>query len=321
MKVLVTGAEGFVGSALCEALRHSGCIVRKALRHAGGCGGADDELVEVGDIGKKPKWDAAVAGVDAVVHLAARTHILKEISRDPESEFRRVNVEATRTLAEAARCAGVRRFVFVSTIQVLGNATADSPFCADDSPRPQGPYARSKLEAERALIAAAAESAMETVILRPPLIYGPGVKGNFLRLMRLVDRGLPLPFGRLRNQRSLLGVRNFADAIVVSLRHPAAAGGTFLLCDGEDLSTAELAARLAAACGRRARLLPVPERVLRVLLRAAGGERLVERLAGSLCVDGRGFRERLGWTPPVSVEAGLRETACWYRRQHQEGCQ
>jgi len=303
--LLITGATGFVGSRLHEAAVRENIWVRRALRRRNGIDG-----VVVGDLGPCNDWSDALEGVEVVVHLAARVHIAADAAVDPMAEFRRVNVDGTVNLAKQAALAGSRRLVFVSSIKVNGEGTGlGKPFTTADAPGPRGPYAVSKFEAEQALRRVEKETGLEVVIIRPPLVYGPGVKANFLRLMRAVRKGVPLPFGRVRNKRSLVAVDNLVDLIMTCIDHPAAAGRTFLVSDGEDLSTPGLIRKLARAMGRPARLLPVPPALLRLGGRAVGKMAEVERLIGSLQVDAGHTRKMLGWRPPVSVDEALRQTA------------
>ncbi len=312
MRVLVTGATGFVGRALCQDLPRRGWQVRAAVRQddnlPAGC-----ELQLVGEIGPDTDWGEALDGIDAVAHLAARTHVMSETAKDSIAAFRRTNVEGTLQLARAAARAGVGRFVFLSSMKVLGDASPDGPLTDASSPNPEDPYGISKCEAEAGLREIANQLQLEVVILRPPLVYGPGVKGNFLSLLRLIERSVPLPLGGVRNQRSLLYLGNLVDAIDLCLSHDGAAGRTFLIRDGEDLSTAELVRRLAAALGRRAPLFPLPEGVLRLAAGCIGRRAAAQRLLGSLVVDDGDIRRQLGWSPPFTVEQGLAETAAWFR--------
>lgn len=315
-RILVTGANGFVGRALCMALAAEGYPVRAALRESAPASLQElevEELVCVGKIGPDTDWTSGLKGVDAVVHLAARVHVMREFAADPLAEFRRVNVEGTRGLARAAAAAGVRRLVFVSTLKIHGESSGARGFSESDPPQPTDPYAISKWEAEQALHEIAGQTGLETVILRPPLVYGPGVKGNFLRLMDWIARGVPLPLASIRNSRSLLYLDNLVAAIEACLREPSAAGETFLLKDDGDLSTPELIRQLARAMGGRARLLPFPVPLLALLGAAAGQSAAVARLTGSLVADDAKIRRVLGWLPPLSPEQGLTATAGWYR--------
>jgi nucleoside-diphosphate-sugar epimerase len=309
MKVLVTGANGFVGRELDGELLRRGYLVRGALRQFGSGASLVDgaEPVVVGTINAATDWKAALAGCDVVVHLAARVHVMHDKASDPLAEFREVNTEATLNLARQAAQAGVRRFIFISTIKVNGEGR-DEPYREADAPAPLDAYAISKWEAEQGLQRIAQETGLEVVILRPPLLYGPGVKANFLRLLRVVARGWPLPFGAVRNRRSLLYLGNFVDAIRLCVEHPGAAGQTFLLDDGKPVSTPDVARALARAMNRPARLLAVPVGVLQFVGTLLGKRAEVARLAGSLYVDSSAIRSRLGWKPPFSMEEGLAAT-------------
>ena len=308
---LVTGATGFVGTKLLAALQ--GRAVRRALRQPAANPLPGDSLI--GDIGPDTDWSAALAGADCVVHLAARTHVLKEDAADPLAAYRRINVEATRRLAQQAAAAGMRRFVFLSSIKVNGEATLEHPFTEADAPQPQDAYGISKREAEDVLRQIGADTGMEIVILRSPLVYGPGVKGNFLRLLQLIHRGIPLPLGSINNRRSLVYVGNLADAIIACMDTPAAAGKTFLVSDGEDISTPELIRRLAASMGRPARLLPCPVALLELGAALVGQRDAVARLTGSLQVDASLLRNTLGWQPRYTLDQGLNATqSCQLRR-------
>jgi nucleoside-diphosphate-sugar epimerase len=310
--VLVTGATGFVGTPLCAGLAAAGYRVRRALR-ASQAAAPDDSIV--GDIGPDTDWREALAGVDAVVHLAARTHVLHDTADDPLAAYRRINVEGTQRLATAALRAGVRHFVFMSSIKVNGEATRDAPFRAADPPRPEDAYGNTKREAEEVLRTLAAPGGLQLTILRPPLVYGPGVKGNFLRLMKLVARGVPLPLGSIENRRSLVYVGNLNDLVLACLRSPHAAGQTFLVSDGVDLSTPELVRALATALGVRPRLVPFPPRLLELVAAVLRRSDELKRLTGSLEVDANPNLERLGWRPPHTPAQGLAATAEWYHAQ------
>lgn len=313
--VLVTGANGFVGRALCLCLSARGLDVRAAVR-ASACGpmkGAA-ETATVGEVDATTDWRKALGGVEAIVHLAARAHILDDRSPGPLTAFRAVNTEGTVRLAQQAVEAGVKRFVFVSTVKVNGQATWGRPFTADDQPAPQDFYALSKWEAEQALAQLTGEVDLEIAVLRPPLVYGPGVRANFLALMKAVQRGLPMPLGLVDNRRSLMGLDNLVSLLVECVTSPGAAGQTFLACDGEDVSTPNLIRRLAWLMGRPARLLPVPPALLRLAGWATGRLEQVDRLCGSLQADGSKAREVLTWTPPKSLDEGLADTVRWFQQ-------
>ena len=306
-RVLVTGADGFVGQALCPLLENAGWTVHKTTRKA--CAGC----YAVGNIGPDTDWRAALDGVAAVVHLAARVHVMTDTTSDPLAEYRAVNCAGSANLARQAAQAGVKRLVYISTIKVNGESTGSLPFRSDDLPHPQDPYAHSKWEAEQALHRIAVETGLEVVVLRPPLVYGPAVKANFLRLLNLIERGLPLPFGALKNRRSLLFLGNLADAIRVCLSHPGAAGKTYLLSDGAALSSADLVRHLAAALDKAPKLFPIPPMLLRLAGLLTGKKAEVGRLLDSLEVDGSAIERELDWQPPYSMAQGLAITADWYR--------
>lgn len=309
-RVLVTGATGFVGRALCVYLRTNGHGVVPVVRRGAGL---PDEVV-VGDIGPSTDLRQALAGCNAVVHLAARVHMMPEDAANPLALYREINTEATLNLARHAAQGGVKRFVFISSVKVNGEGR-NEPYRETDVPVPEDAYAISKWEAEQGLHRIAHETGLEVVILRPPLVYGPRVKANFLRLMQMVARGWPLPLGAIHNRRSLLHLGNFVDAIRVCVEHPAAGGQTFLLDDGEAVSTPDLIRALAAAMGRPARLLPVPVGVLELAGALMGKRAAVARLTGSLFVDNSAIRSRLGWTPPFTMQQGLDLTvADWQLR-------
>ena len=312
-RILVTGAGGFVGRALCATLQQEQFTAIAALRRIPGGTGLAQEIA-VGDLGPDTDWQAALQDVGCVVHLAARTHVLNDRSTDPLAEYRRINVVATEHLARQAARSGVRRFVFLSSIKVNGEATSTGPYSERDDPRPEDAYGISKREAEDALCAIGSETGMEIVILRPPLVYGPGVKGNFLQLLKAVAKGLPLPLASINNRRSLVYVGNLVDAIIACIRSPAAAGKSFLVSDGEDLSTPEMIRRLAMAMGRSPRLLPCPPALLALAARLLGREAAFRRLSGSLAVDSSLLRETLGWQPRYSVNQGFSATVQWYDR-------
>lgn len=306
-RVLVSGATGFVGRAVVDRLVCDGVAVTAAVRREPKCY-AELREVRVADLGADTDWAAALEGCDAVVHCAARVHVLRDASADPLAAYRAANVEGSVALAKQASAAGVRRFIFISSIKVNGESTVlGAPYRATDRPAPADPYGISKLEAEQALRALASAGTIELVIIRPPLVYGPGVKANLLRMARWMSSGMPLPLsGVTANRRSFVALANLVDLIVTCLQHPEAVGQVFLVSDGEDLSTAELVRRIAIALGVPRRSLQVPSRLLAIVAGALGRRDLWQRLGGTLQVDSTPTRERLGWTPPVTVDAGLR---------------
>ncbi|MDR3631866.1 MAG: SDR family oxidoreductase [Desulfocapsaceae bacterium] len=308
MNILVTGGTGFIGRALLAGLLEKKAFaVRTAVRRAPEGLPAGVGSCRIDGLGPGTDWREAVQACQVVVHCAARVHVMEERAADPLQEFRRVNVQGTLRLARQAAEAGVGRFVFISSIKVNGEETPlDRPFTEDDRPAPEDPYGISKYEAEEGLRRLAAKTGMEVVIIRPPLVYGPGVKGNFQRLIRWVDWGLPLPLGAVQNKRSFVGLDNLADLTMTCIDHPAAGGQTFLAGDGEDLSTPELLRRVALALGKPARLLPVPQAFLQGMAALLGRRAMVKRLCGSLRVDIGKARSLLGWRPPLSVDEGLR---------------
>lgn len=317
MKVLVTGVTGFVGRSLAETLDARGHAVCGAARRSPERAAPGIKYVRVDAIDAGTSWRKVLAGMEVVVHCAARVHVMGELAADPLVAFRAVNVDGTLALARQAAAAGVRRFVFLSSVKVNGEGR-EAPYRENDPAAPQDAYAASKWEAEQGLREITARTGLEVVILRPPLVYGPGVKANFLSLMRAVDAGWPLPLGAVRNRRSLLYLGNLVDAILACLQHPGAAGQTFVLADGAPLSTAELVSALAEALGRPARLLAVPPGVMQWAAKLLGRGDTADRLLGSLWVDDCWIREHLDWCPPFSLEDGLRETARAYRdaRRH-----
>jgi UDP-glucose 4-epimerase len=274
--------------------------------------GADQ--VTVGDIDGQTDWSQALAGIDCVVHLAARVHVMKPTAND-RIEFERTNVLGSERLARAAAAVGVKRFVYLSSIKVNGESTADRPFRAGDIPQPHDDYARSKLEAERRLSAIDAASGMAVSIVRSPLVYGPGVRANFFRLLSLAHSGLPIPLASIANVRSMVSIWNLCDLICALLRHEGPANGVFLVADGEDISTAELVRRMAQIMQRPARLFSMPLGALRVLAALTGRSAELDRLCNSLAVDISETRARLDWSPPVTLEAGLGRTVCWYMQE------
>ena len=311
--ILVTGASGFVGAALGRALLQGGYRVRAAVRAADvGDPASGAEAVAVGDIGTGTDWTQALLGADSVIHLAARTHVLHETARDSLAEYRRVNVYATEQLARASVTAHVRRFVFMSSIKVNGESTGGRGFTELDPPHPEDAYGISKWEAEQAVWRVTSGTGTEAIVLRPPLIYGPGVKGNFLRLLNATQRGWPLPLASIRNQRSMIFVGNLVAAVLACMQAPNMGGKTYLVSDGEDVSTPELMRAVAAALGATARIFPCPVPLLKLGAAVLGKSEEMEKLTGSLQVDGSRIRNELGWRPRFSLAQGLAETARWY---------
>jgi UDP-glucose 4-epimerase len=310
MRILLTGASGFVGSGLIAPLLMRQHEITAAVRKLKGDldPGVKQSLVD--GLSAEQDWKTSLQSQDLVIHLAARVHVMSDQSSDPLAEYRRTNVEGTLNLARQAADAGVKRFIFVSSIKVNGEGTETGvPYTADGQTAPIDPYGISKMEAEQGLKALAAEKGMEVVIIRPVLVYGPGVQANFLSMMRWLHKGVPLPFGAINNRRSLVALDNLVDLIVTCTEHHAAANQTFLVSDGEDLSTTMLLRRMAAALGKSAKLLPVPAWMLETGASLLGRQALAQRLCGSLQVDISKTRELLDWTPPVSVDEALHQTA------------
>lgn len=309
-RVLVTGATGFIGTALCIRLLALGYTVRRALRNST-LQLPNDSLI--GNMGSETKWGDMLNDIDLVVHLAARTHVLRETALDTLAEYQRINITATENLARACTKAKIKRLVFLSSIKVNGESTSTcTPFSETDTPAPEDAYGISKWKAEQALHTVSAENGLNVVVLRTPLVYGPGVKGNFLRLMNTVARGLPLPLRSIHNQRSLIYTENLIEAIVCCIESPSAINKTFLVSDGEDVSTPALILRLATALGVRARLFPCPPALLGCCATLIGKSNVWHRISQSLRVDNSRIRSELGWQPMHSVHQGLENTARWY---------
>lgn len=266
------------------------------------------EVVQIESIGPDTDWSDALAGVDTVVHLAARVHVMNDRVADPLSAFRQVNVAGTERLARMAADAGVKRLVFLSTVKVNGEKTEKHLFTEEHTPQPQDPYAISKFEAEQALHNISDATGLEIVILRSPLVYGPGVKANFLRLLNMVNKNIPLPLSMVNNKRSMIYIGNLIDAIIKCIENPNAANQTFLVSDGQDVSTPELIRMIAKAMGKKARLFPCPVSFLKMIGKVAGKSDEIERLTGSLQIDSAKIKSTLNWTPPYTIEEGSMET-------------
>ena len=309
--VLVTGAGGFVGQVMCRELQSQRHAVRGTTRTASGEQGFP--AFAVGNIGPDTDWSAPLAGCEAVIHLAAHVHVMRGQSGRMLGEYRRVNVEGSENLARQAARAGVRRFLFLSSVKVSGETSAGRAFVESYPAAPVDAYGVSKAQAEERLITVATETGMEIVIVRAPLVYGPGVKANFLSLLRAVDSGVPLPLSSISNLRSLVYVGNLVHALEACLVHPAAANRTFFVSDDHDVSTPELVRRIASALGRKPRLFPVPVSLLEGAAALFGRRAQAQRLTGSLQLDVSRIKSELGWTPPFSMRQGLMETASWYR--------
>lgn len=311
--VLITGGNGFIGKALCQSLLHDGYSVRTAVRSKSNssCSQENSFTIQVGEIDSKTDWTDALQGIDTVIHLAARVHVMQDISNDPLSAFRCVNVDGTARLAQQAVSAGVKRLIYMSSVKVNGEESPNA-YTEKDRPSPRDAYAISKWEAEQILRQIAAKTGLEVVTIRPPLVYGPEVRANFLQLIRIVNRGIPLPLAGVNNRRSLIYIENLVDAIVACVSRPEAAGQTYMVSDGTDVSTPELIRRIASSLGKTARLLPCPKNMMRLASKLIGKSAAVERLLGSLTVDPSKIRHQLGWKAPYTIDQGLRKTAEWF---------
>ncbi|MDB9717918.1 NAD-dependent epimerase/dehydratase family protein [Candidatus Pelagibacter sp.] len=307
-KILVTGASGFIGNSICQTLSRSGRFVRGAVRSLNLISeNSDIEYVQVGDFTLKRDWKDILQGIDCIVHCAGRAHKMKESDSNLSKLYQLTNVEVTRRLAEESIKAGIKRFVFLSSVAVLGIDTNDRlPFSNSDEPNPIKNYANSKLEAEKVLSKISNESDLEVVVLRIPLVYGPQAKGNLLRLIKLINLGIPLPFGTIKNYRSMIGLDNLVDVIIRCVDHPEAKGETFLVSDGEDLSTVKLINLIASSMGRSIYLFPLPLYLLNFVGRVLGKQKEIDRLVGSLQINDSYVRKKLNWIPPVSVAEGIR---------------
>ena len=319
IRYLVTGAGGFVGDALCRRLAELGIETRGVFRSAPTVSLHGIDAWQIGAIDGQTDWSAALRDVDVVIHLAARVHVIHDTIADPLTEFRRINTTGTEHLARSAAASGARRLVYVSSIKVNGEETpAGRIYTEQDVPAPQDPYAISKWEAEQSLQRVAKETGLEVVIVRPPLVYGAGVKGNFAQMLSVLMRGIPLPFASVCNQRDLVYVENLVHALIVCATHPAAAGQTYIVSDGESVSTPNLLRRLAVALQMPVRIFPFPQVLLSQFARMVGKSAQVERLLGSLQVDSGKIRRELGWLPPYTLQQGLQETADWFSKHHHD---
>lgn len=308
MKFLITGANGFVGQSLCAELLRQGQFVRIAVRSANKLTW-NAEAEAVGAIDGETNWTDALRGIDVVIHLAARVHVMHDHASNPLEEFRKVNVAGTSRLARSAAASGVKRLVYVSSIKVNGEATCgEKKFTESDVASPQDPYGISKYEAEQVLHRISQETGLDVVIVRPPLVYGARVKGNFVQMLSVLAKGVPLPLASVNNRRSLIYVENLVDALIVCATHPAAAGKTYLISDGEDVSTPDLLRQLGVVMRCPARLLSCPPALLKLAGRLIGKTDQVERLLGSLQVDSGKIRRELNWLPPYTLQEGLRKT-------------
>jgi len=324
MRVLVTGANGFVGATLCGHLLESGVEVRGTVRESKDCAAKSVnrawESCATGDINEFQGWPQVLCGVDVVIHAAARAHVMRDRARDPLAEFRRANAAATARVARFAAESGVRRFVYISSIKVNGEVTgAGQAFRETDAPCPVDPYARSKREAEAALAEVAAPSGLEFTIVRPPLVYGPNVRGNMATLLACLYRGIPLPLGGIRNARTTISLENLCSFLCLCATHSAAAGQTFLIGDEPALSTPELLTFLAAGLAKKAKVYAVPQFLVEHTLALLGARNIYQRLCQSLVVDTRKATERLGWVAPVAPEEALKRTMQWYVENRQDG--
>jgi nucleoside-diphosphate-sugar epimerase len=317
MKVLITGGTGFVGQHLVSALIQRSLPYVIAVRTQAE-NSAHPSFISLGDINAHTAWSQALEGVTDVIHLAARVHITHETSSDAYAAFRSVNTEGTLNLARQAAAAGVRRFVFLSSVKVNGEGSPHA-YRETDTPAPEDAYAVSKWEAEQGLWEISAETGMQIVILRIPLVYGPGVGANFLQLLKAVNKAWPLPLGAILNQRSLLYIGNLVDAILAVLEHPDAANKLYLLSDGQDVSTSQLVECIAQALNKSPRLFSLPQGLIRAAAGVLGKSSAVDRLFGSLYLDSSKFRQDLGWVPPFSLQEGLNETASWYQSPLRNG--
>lgn len=307
MTILVTGANGFIGKAVCKALHDSGFNLRVAVRNRDGIAYTDYEIVEIGDIGPETNWQEALTDVDTVVHLAARVHIMNDQSNSSIDAFSGVNVLGTERLAWMSARRGVKRFIFISSVKVNGEGS-QSPYAERDIPAPQDAYGISKREAENVLARIAAETGLQVVVLRLPLVYGPGVRANFKNLIKIAGVGLPLPLKGINNRRSFLYLGNLVNAITACITHPKAAGETFMVSDGQDVSTPDLIKMIACAMNKRVNLFSLHPGILKALCKIIGKSEYLDKITGTLLVDSSKIRNLLGWKPPFTIEEGIKRT-------------
>jgi len=315
-KILITGATGFIGTPLINVLRNHGHILSGTTRKNGVMSGPNGiPLHRVPEINGNTDWSNIISGAEVIIHLAARVHVMKDRSRNPMEEFRRVNTQGTKALALQAAKAGVKRFIFLSSVKVVGETSPLNGFKESEATSPpDDAYGISKYEAEQELLKIARRSAMEVVIIRPPLVYGPNVRGNFLRLLKLAKRNYPLPLGSISNKRSLLFVDNLTDAITKTVDHPGAANKTFFICDDEDLSVTQLINKISLAFGSESRNFNVPQKWLNLFGKITGNSEIIKRLTQSLTVDSAKIKLDLNWSPPVQSDKGIEKTVNWYNR-------
>ena len=308
-KLLITGANGFIGRALISKLAlEANYFVRASIRKKIIQFPSQIEVFENMDASSNTNWTDALRDIDVVIHLFARVHVMDEQAADPLLEFRNINVNATIALAKLAAKQGIKRFVFLSSVKVNGESTSHKPFSESDLPHPQDAYAISKWEAEEALKKISKDTGMEVVIIRPPLVYGSNVKANFLKMMQYIKRGIPLPLGAIQNKRSLISIDNLVDFIMTTISHPKAANETFLISDDEDVSTTDLLHRIAQCMGKSARLISVPPKILFFIFNIVGRQDFGDRLLGSLEIDITKAKKLLDWSPPKTLNEGLKAT-------------
>ena len=305
--ILITGANGFIGRNLCATLKEKGYFVRGAVRNNVRDVSGVDEYIQVGDINESTDWQQALTEVDTVVHLAARVHMMNDTAADPLDAFRKVNVLGTERLARMAAKAGIKRFIFISSVKVNGEGSR-VPYTERDAPAPQDAYGISKMEAEQALASIASQAGLQIVVLRLPLVYGPGVKANFKSLIKIAGAGLPLPFKGINNRRSFLYLGNLIDAISTCITHPLAASETFLVSDGQDVTTPDLIKMIACAMNKKAVLFSLHPGILKTMCKIVGKSEELEKLTGTLLVDSSKIRNLLEWKPSFTLEEGIRET-------------